>query len=432
MTMLEPDIETMPRDELAQLQLSRLKASVARAYDHVPYYRASFDGAGIDPRAVESLDALKAFPFVVKDVLRDNYPFGLFAVPREKVIRVHVSSGTTGKPTVVGYTARDLETWSGLMARAMAAAGLGPGDIVHNALGYGLFTGGLGFHDGAQRLECTVIPISGGLTERQILLLQDFKARGIFATPSYALNIADSAAAAGVDLASGALEIGIFGAEPWSNEMRRELETRLGIKAYDHYGLSEIMGPGVAAECDRQDGLHGWEDQFIFEVIDPESGERLPAGERGELVITTLTKEALPMVRYRTRDLTVLTDEPCPCGRTHLRIQRVTGRDDDMLIIRGVNLFPSQIESVLLQFPGIAPHYQLVLRRQGALDALTVEVEASPDVAAGGKEAMTDVGRDVAHHVKSLLGVTCAVQVKGPGEVPRSEGKAVRVRDLRN
>jgi phenylacetate-CoA ligase len=343
---------------------------------------------------------------------------------------VHASSGTTGKPTVVGYTARDIDTWSELMARSLACAGTRPGMLVHNAYGYGLFTGGLGAHYGAERLGCTVVPMSGGNTERQIVLLDDFKAEVLCATPSYALNIAEMAEREGVDLRRGPLKVGVFGAEPWSEAMRAELEARLGIKAVDIYGLSEILGPGVASECiEAQAGLHGWEDHFLFEIIDPETGRPLPAGGTGELVITTLTKEALPMIRYRTRDITRLDTRRCACGRTHARILRVTGRNDDMLIIRGVNVYPSQVEAVLVGFPDIEPHYQLVVEKKGPLDHLTVEVETTAAVA--GDEAMRAKAAAVQHHIKSMIGVSCDVAVKRPGELPRSQGKAVRVRDLR-
>jgi phenylacetate-CoA ligase len=358
--------------------------------------------------------------------MREHYPFGLFARPRTGLARLHASSGTTGKPTVVGYTRKDLDTWSGLMARSLACAGARPGDVVHNAYGYGLFTGGLGAHYGAERLGATVVPVSGGGTERQVALLLDFGARVLCATPSYALNIAEVAEREGFDLRKSSLEIGIFGAEPWSEAMRRELEARLGLKAVDVYGLSEIMGPGVAVECEAQDGLHGWEDHFLFEVIDPESGRPLPEGAEGELVITTLTKQALPMIRYRTRDITRLSCARCACGRTHLRLKRITGRNDDMLIIRGVNVYPSQIEAVLVGLPGIAPHYQLVLERRGSLDELTVEIEAL-----SARENRVELGQIAAHHIKSRIGITATVCVKSPGEVPRSQGKAVRVRDLR-
>jgi phenylacetate-CoA ligase len=427
--MFAPEIETMPRDKLAALQLEKLKKIVAHAYANVPHYKKKFDAMGIGPEDVVSLDDLARLPFTVKDDLRDNYPFGMFAVPQDQVVRVHASSGTTGKPTVVGYTREDLDTWANLMARSMAAAGARPGDMVHNAYGYGLFTGGLGAHYGAERLGCTVTPASGGFTERQIVLIQDFGSRVLCATPSYALNIAEVADKEGADLRQSKLEIGIFGAEPWSESMRKELDERLGIKSVDLYGLSEIVGPGVAAEClEARAGLHGWEDCFIFEVIDPETGEPVPMGEAGELVITTLAKWAQPMIRYRTRDITRLTDEKCVCGRTHVRILRVTGRNDDMLIIRGVNVYPSQVEAVLIGRPRIEPHYQLVIQREGIMDTMTVEVEAKAGVPV---EDYPAIAKDVEHHIKSRVGVTSRTVVLSPGEVPRSQGKAVRVRDLR-
>jgi phenylacetate-CoA ligase len=429
--MFDRGAETMPRGNLAALQLRRLKKSVTHAYQKVAHIRRKFGAAGVTPDTLGSLSDIAHFPFTEKADLRDTYPFGLFAVPREEVLRLHASSGTTGKPTVVGYTRADLDLWSDLMARTLACAGARPGDIVHNAYGYGLFTGGLGAHYGAERLGCTVVPVSGGGTERQVMLMRDFGAAILCATPSYALNIAEVAAGMGVDTAKSSLRYGVFGAEPWSEPMRRSLEARLGIKAIDIYGLSEILGPGVAAECHvAQNGLHGWEDHFLFEIVDPQTLKPLPLGEAGELVITTLTKEALPMVRYRTRDITRLSDEPCGCGRTHVRIMRVTGRDDDMLIIRGINVYPSQVEAVLVGFPGLAPHYQIVLTRDGPLDAMTVEVERTPD-ASGDVAACARQAGDVQHHLKSLIGVTCTVVVKAPGEVPRSQGKAVRVKDER-
>ena len=429
--MFDHDAETMPRRNLAALQLRRLKKSLKHAYQNVVHVRRKFDAVGVTPDTLGSLADIAHFPLTEKADLRDTYPFGLFAVPREQVLRLHASSGTTGKPTVVGYTRADLDLWSDLMARTLACAGARPGDIVHNAYGYGLFTGGLGAHYGAERLGCTVVPMSGGGTERQVMLMRDFGAAILCATPSYALNIAEVAAGMGVDIAGLPLRYGVFGAEPWSEPMRRNLEARLGIKAIDIYGLSEILGPGVAAECHlAQNGLHGWEDHFLFEVVDPQTLKPLPVGEAGELIITTLTKEALPMVRYRTRDITRLSDEPCACGRTHVRIMRVTGRDDDMLIIRGVNVYPSQVEAALVGFPGLAPHYQIVLTREGALDAMAIEVERTPD-APGDAEACARKAADVQHHLKSMVGVTCAVVVKAPGEVPRSQGKAVRVRDQR-
>jgi phenylacetate-CoA ligase len=429
--MFDRRVETMPRRALAALQTRRLKQTLERTYARVPHYREKFDALGVRPRDFKSLADISMFPFTLKSDLRDNYPFGMFAASHKSLRRLHASSGTTGKPTVVGYTQGDLDLWSDLMARSLACAGAVPGDVVHNAYGYGLFTGGLGAHYGAERLGCTVVPVSGGGTERQVTLLADFGANVLCATPSYALNIAEVAVAMGIDLRRVPLRIGVFGAEPWSEATRHNLEERLGITAVDVYGLSEILGPGVACEChSARAGLHGWEDHFFFEIIDPDTLQPLPMGESGELVITTLTKEALPMVRYRTRDITRLNDEPCICGRTHVRIMRVTGRDDDMLIIRGVNVFPSQLEAVLVGFPGLAPHYQIVLTREGALDAMTVEVEVAPD----GSAADLDRGgkaTEVSKHIKSLIGVTCGVVVKSPGEVPRSQGKAVRVRDER-
>src|SRR5471032_2104322 len=421
--------ETMPREEISRLQLRRLKASIKNAYDNVAFHRQRMKALGFEPGDLKRLEDLAGLPFTLKTDLRDHYPFGLFARPQAEVMRLHASSGTTGKPTVVGYTAKDIETWAEVMARSMYVAGTRPGDIVHNAYGYGLFTGGLGAHYGAERLRCTEVPISGGGTERQVTLINDFKASVLCATPSYALNIAEIAQKMGVDMKQSSLRVGLFGAEPWSDAMRRDLEARLGLMAVDVYGLSEIMGPGVACECHGvRSGLHGWEDHFLFETIDPETQQTLPVGATGELVITTLTKEAQPMIRYRTRDITRLSNQPCACGRTHVRILRVTGRNDDMLIIRGVNVYPSQVEAVLVGFPGIAPHYQIILTRDGALDAMTVEVELAP----GFTGDRFRKAEEVTHHIKSLIGVTCKVVVKPEGEVPRSQGKAVRVVDRRN
>ena len=427
-SFLHAEQETLPRELLASLQLERLQATVRNAYDNVPLVRSRLEAKGLRPADIRSLDDLAQLPFTVKTDLRDQYPFGLFARPVDQLSRLHASSGTTGKPTVVGYTQDDLDNWSDLMARSMYAGGARRGDVVHNAYGYGLFTGGLGAHYGAERLGAVVVPVSGGSTERQIGLIMDFKARVLCATPSYALAIAELAEQQGIDLRKSALRVGMFGAEPWSGAMRREIETRYGIKAIDVYGLSEIMGPGVACECECQNGLHGWEDHFLFEVIDPESGRALPEGEAGELVITTLTKQALPMLRYRTRDITRLTREPCDCGRTHVRILRITGRNDDMMIIRGVNVYPSQIEAVLLTRPNLAPHYQLVIERHGVLDEVGVEVEVLPGVPA---ERFAEVARDVSHQIKSMVGISTKVTVQPAGTIPRSQGKAVRVRDLR-
>jgi phenylacetate-CoA ligase len=429
--MFDPQAERIARGDLAALQLTRLRATLDLAYAKVPHVRAKFDAAGAQPELLKSLADIVRFPFATKADLRDTYPFGLFAVPRENLVRLHASSGTTGKATIVGYTADDLELWTNLMARCIACAGARPGDILHNAYGYGLFTGGLGVHYGGERLGCTVVPVSGGMTERQVTLMQDLRANILCATPSYALNIAEVADSMGVDIRELPLRFGIFGAEPWSESMRRDLEARIGLKAIDLYGLSEIIGPGVAVEChEARNGLHGWEDHFLFEVIDPKTLDPVPEGEAGELVLTTLSKQALPMVRYRTRDITRLTHEPCACGRTHVRIMRVTGRDDDMLIIRGVNVFPSQVEAVLVGFPGVAPHYQIALTREGSLDVMTLEVEAAPDASAD-EASRNQIADRVVRHIKERIGLTCGVVVKAPGEMPRSQGKAVRVKDLR-
>jgi len=425
---LNPMLETLPRDQLDELQVERLRESARNAYEHVPLHRERFTAAGIHPADIRKLADVRQLPFIQKADLRDHYPFGLFARPTHELARLHASSGTTGKPTVVGYTSADIDTWAELMARSFLAAGARHGDVVHNAYGYGLFTGGLGAHYGAEHLGAVVVPMSGGSTERQVTLIMDFGARVLCATPSYALAIAEVAESQGVDLRTSKLEVGLFGAEPWSQAMRSEIEARLGLKAVDIYGLSEIMGPGVACECECRDGLHGWEDHFLFEVIDPETQAVLPDGEAGELVITTLTKQALPMLRYRTRDITRITRDPCDCGRTHARLMRITGRDDDMLIIRGVNVYPSQIEAALIGRHAIAPHYQLIVQRRGALDEVDIEVEAQPGVPA---ESFAALAHDVAHHIKSQIGITTEVLVKPPGSIPRSQGKAVRVRDLR-
>ncbi len=427
---LHADLETMPREQLEQLQLQRLRDTVRNMWDNVPWHKPRLQAAGLrSADDIDSLDALQALPFTVKTDLRDNYPFGLFARPRQQLTRVHASSGTTGKPTVVGYTAQDLSNWADLVARSLYSAGARAGDMVHNAYGYGLFTGGLGAHDGATRLGATVLPISGGGTERQVSLMVDFRPRVLCSTPSYALAIAEVAERMGVDLRQSGLAVGLFGAEPWSDAMRSEIEARLGLRAVDIYGLSEIMGPGVACECEHRKGLHGWEDHFIFETIDPDTGKRIADGEAGELVITTLTKQALPMLRYRTRDITRLVRDTCDCGRTHVRILRVTGRNDDMLIIRGVNVYPSQLESVLVGRPGVAPHYQVVLMKDGVMDTVRLEIEALPGVPL---EQYPALAADAMHHIKSIVGISAHVDVLAPGAIPRSEGKAVRVRDLRS
>jgi phenylacetate-CoA ligase len=429
--LYDPQAETMPRRDLADLQLARLRKTLRHAYDNVPHMRRRFAETGVTPDHLKTLADIRHFPFTGKADLRDNYPFDLFAVPRDEIVRVHASSGTTGKPIVVGYTAADIRVWADLMARSLVGAGVTRRDIVHIAYGYGLFTGGLGAHYGAETLGCMVVPVSGGMTERQVTLMRDFGANVLCCTPSYALNIAEVAEASGIPRGALALRVGVFGAEPWSEAMRHELQSRLGLQAIDIYGLSEILGPGVACECTEQAGLHGWEDHFLFEVVDPKTLEPLPLGETGELVITTLSKVALPMVRYRTRDITRLTDEPCACGRSHVRIMRVTGRDDDMMIIRGINVYPSQVESVLVGLPGIAPHYQIVLTREQALDQMAVEVEIAPD-APRDDAARARIARDVQHRIKSTIGISCRVAAMLPGEVPRSQGKAVRVKDERH
>src|SRR6266851_9742249 len=429
--MLDRAAETMARGDLEALQLDRLRRTIERAHAKVAPVRRKLDAAGVSPDQIKTLADVARVPFATKSDLRDNFPFGLFAVPREDVLRLHASSGTTGQPTVVGYTRADLDLWSDLMARSLACMGGRPGDIFHNAFGYGLFTGGLGFHYGSERLGCTTVPVSGGATERQVTLIQDFGPRILGATPSYALNIAEVAEGMGIDLSKLSLRYGCFGAEPWSDAIRREIEAKFGIKAMDTYGLSEIIGPGVASECHQaQSGLHVWEDHFLCEVIDPDTLQVLPTGEAGELVLTTLTKEALPMIRYRTRDITRLTNEPCACGRTHRRMMRVTGRSDDMLIIRGVNVYPSQVEAHLVGFPGLAPHYQLVLTRDGPMDAITIEVELATPAPRDAPFA-AKIAADVREHIKAMVGVSCGVVLKAPGEVPRSQGKAVRVKDLR-
>ncbi len=423
---LEP-IETASRDEIAALQLDRLRWSLAHAYENSAFYRARFDAHGVHPSDLRSLDDLARFPFTTKTDLRDTYPFGMFAVPREKLARIHGSSGTTGKPTVVGYTKRDIDMWADLMARSIRASGGRAGDLVHVAYGYGLFTGGLGAHYGAERLGCTVVPISGGMTERQVTLMADFKPRIIMVTPSYMLSILDEFRRQGIDPRETSLAVGIFGAEPWTNAMRGEIEAAFDMHAVDIYGLSEIMGPGVANECvETKDGLHIWEDHFYPEIIDPETGRVLPDGALGELVFTTLTKEGLPMVRYRTRDLTRLLPGT---ARTMRRMEKVTGRSDDMIILRGVNVFPTQIEEQILKCRGLAPHFQIELMREGRMDGMVVHVEATPTAAVPEMRAAS--AKELAHHIKSVIGISTRIDVTEPGGVARSEGKAKRVVDNR-
>ena len=420
---------TLSTEALWALQLERLRKTLQLVYEHVPYYRRSFDATGVRPDDIETLADLERFPLTTKDDLRANYPFGMFAVPREEVVRIHASSGTTGKPTVVGYTRQDIETWAELMARSIAAAGGRRGDVVHVVYGYGLFTGGLGAHYGAERLGCTVVPVSGGMTERQVQLIADFEPRIIMVTPSYFLAILDEMERVGLDPAASSLEIGIFGAEPWTNEMRLEIEERSAMHAVDLYGLSEVIGPGVAQESvETKDGLHVWEDHFLPEIIDPDTHEVLADGEEGEIVFTSLTKEAMPIVRYRTRDLTRLL--PGTAHAPHRRMEKVTGRSDDMMIVRGVNVFPTQIEEQILRIEGLTPHYLCILTRPGRLDTLTVQVEAHG--ALDGAETAERLGNELAERVKHTVGVSIEVEVVPPGSLERSQGKAKRIDDRRH
>jgi phenylacetate-CoA ligase len=424
-TDLEP-IETASRDEIAGLQLRRLQGTLRQVYANVPHYRAAFDAKGIEPGDLRSLADLAKFPFTAKADLRANYPYGLFAVPREKIARIHASSGTTGKPTVVGYTRGDIDTWADLVARSIRAAGGRPGMRLHNAYGYGLFTGGLGLHYGAERLGVTVLPVSGGMTERQVQLIIDFEPDIITVTPSYMLAILDEFRRQGVDPRRTSLKVGIFGAEPWTNSMRQEIEQACDMHAVDIYGLSEVMGPGVANECvESKDGLHIWEDHFYPEIIDPVSGQVLPDGERGELVFTSLSKEAMPVIRYRTRDLTRLLPGT---ARSMRRMEKVTGRSDDMLIVRGVNVFPTQIEEQILNVAGLAPHYQIVLSREQRLDAMEVVVEAMPGA---DRDARGALAGELAQRIKNFIGVSVSISIADPGGVERSQGKARRVIDKR-
>ena len=420
---LEP-IERASRDEISALQLKRLQSTLRHAYRNVPHYRTAFDAAGANPDDVRSLADLARFPFTTKKELRDNYPFGMFAVPREQIVRIHASSGTTGKPTVVGYTKNDIDMWAGLVARSIRASGGRPGDIVHIAYGYGLFTGGLGAHYGAEKLGCTVIPMSGGMTERQVQLIQDFRPDIIMVTPSYMLAIAEEMRRQNIDPTSTSLSIGIFGAEPWTDAMRAEIEKAVDIDAVDIYGLSEVLGPGVANECiETKDGPTIWEDHFYPEIVDPQTGQPVADGEIGELVFTSLTKEALPIVRYRTRDLTRLLP---PTARSMRRMQKITGRSDDMMIIRGVNVFPTQIEELILKQPSLSAHYYCEISRPGTLDELRIYVEAAGNVEAGAAG-----GRALQHEIKSYIGVSSSVEVVAPGGVERSLGKAKRIVDKR-
>jgi len=419
-----PEAETLSRDRLHELQLARLNERLAYVYERVPFYNRAFDEARVRPE-LSSLEGLSGFPFTRKKDLRDNYPAGLFAVPLEQCLRVHASSGTRGKPTIVGYTRQDLADWAETCARAIVSAGGQPGDVIQNAYGYGLFTGGFGFHQGAELIGMTVVPTSSGNSARQILMLQDLGAKGLCCTPSYALNLGDTMREMGVDAAALRLRYGLFGAEPWTEQLRQQIEQAIpGLRACDVYGLSEIVGPGVAVDCSERNGLHIQEDQFLPEIVDPSTGEPLPSGSDGELVLTNLKKEALCLIRYRTGDICRLSEEPCPCGRTSVRMSKIKGRTDDMLIIRGVNVFPSEIEAALLAVPDVAPHYQLVVTREGALDAIEVQVEAVAQAAEGFESRL-------ARQLYEMLGLGCRVTLQPAKTIPRSEGKAIRVVDKR-
>ncbi|HEY5468088.1 MAG TPA: phenylacetate--CoA ligase [Coriobacteriia bacterium] len=430
--MFQPELETMGRERLEALQLERLRTQLARVYVNVPLYRRKFDEAGFRPEQVETLADLARVPFTVKDDLRSAYPFGMFAVPLRDIVRVHSSSGTTGQVSVVGYTRGDVERWSDLMARTLACAGATADDVVQVAYGYGLFTGGLGAHYGSERLGAMTIPVSGGNTARQVQILKDFGVTVLACTPSYALLIAETAASMGIDVKSLPLRVGVFGAEPWSEAMRDQIEDAMGITAIDIYGLSEVMGPGVAAECVHQNGLHVFEDHFLIEILDPQTMEPVPDGEQGEVVFTTLTKEGIPVIRYRTRDISRLVPGKCACGRTFRRMERVTGRTDDMLIIRGVNVYPSQIEQVLMGVEGVAPHYQVVLGKRGSMDTVEVQVEVGPEFAFDEIRELEALQRAVAGAIASALAVSVDVKLVELRSIQRSEGKAKRVVDLRN
>jgi len=427
------EFETLPREALEAIQLRRLRNTLERVYNNVPFYKKQLDEHGLKPGDIKSLEDLHRLPFTTKQDVRDNYPFGMFAVPMDSVVRIHASSGTTGKPVVVGYTARDIKTWSELMARTLMAGGATKGDIIHNAYGYGLFTGGLGFHYGAETLGASVIPISGGNTKRQVMIMTDFGPTVLTCTPSYALLLAEVAEEMGVDFKKLKFKSGIFGAEPWSEQMRQEIERKLNINAVDIYGLTEVIGPGVAVECiEAKNGLHIFEDHFIPEIIDPETGDPLPYGEKGELVFTTITKEAFPVIRYRTRDISALYKEPCCCGRTIVRMARVSGRTDDMLIIRGVNVFPSQIESVLMEMEEVAPHYQLVVDRIEHMDQLTVMVEVNENIFSDAVKNLQQLETKIKTNIKDMLGITTIVKLVEPKTIERSQGKAKRVIDNRH
>ena len=427
----QPEFETLPRDELEALQLFNLKRTVRRVYESVPFYREKMDAMGVKPEDIRGLEDVKHLPFTTKDDLRETYPFGLFAVPPEECVRIHASSGTTGKPVIAGYTPEDINIWAQTIARTICCGGGTSKDVLQNAYGYGLFTGGLGLHYGGELLGCMVIPVSGGNTERQLMLMQDLGSTILCGTPSYALTIVDEAADLGIDIRDLPLKAGLFGAEPWSEGAREVVEERMGISAHDIYGLTEVIGPGVSAECEAKAGLHIFDDHFIPEIIDPETLEPLPPGERGELVFTCITKRAMPLLRFRTRDITSLDVEPCECGRTHPRMARVTGRTDDMLIIRGVNVFPSQIEDVLTSIEGVEPQYQLVLTKEGRLDNLEVQVEVSAEVFSDEVGRLEQLAETIRDKVTSTLGIRVDVKLVEPKSIERSIGKAKRVIDLR-
>ncbi|HBF37977.1 MAG TPA: phenylacetate--CoA ligase [Firmicutes bacterium] len=430
--MWNQEMETIPRAELQRLQGERLRKTVERVYNNVPFYHRKFDEAGVKPEDIKSFQDVQKLPFTTKQDLRDNYPFGLFAAPQEEIVRIQASSGTTGKMTVVGYTKNDIGIWAEVMARTLGAGGVTRKDIVQVAYGYGLFTGGLGAHYGAERIGATVVPISGGNTKRQLQIMADFGTTTVACTPSYILYMAETAVEEGINIQEFPLRKGFFGAEPWSNNMRKEIEKKLNIKAYDIYGLCEIIGPGVAGECSEQNGLHVWEDHFLIEIIDPATGEVLPYGEKGEVVFTCLTKEALPLIRYRTRDISILYNEICRCGRTHLRMNRVMGRTDDMLIIRGVNVFPSQIESVLLEIGEAEPHYQLVVDRDGNMDDLEIWVEVSERLFSDQVRKLEEVEALIHREMQSTLGISARIKLVEPKTIARSEGKAKRIIDRRD
>ncbi|MEJ5297488.1 MAG: phenylacetate--CoA ligase family protein [Armatimonadota bacterium] len=427
----DPKAETMSREELEKLQLERLQATVRRVYERVPFYREKLDAAGVKPEDIRTLEDVQKLPFTCKDDMRAAYPYGLFAAPLKDIVRIHASSGTTGLSTVVGYTRRDLRNWSDLVARLLTAGGVTRHDVVHISFGYGLFTGGFGLHQGSERIGASVIPVSSGNTERQVRLMKDFGATALVGTPSYALHIAETMYEMGVSPDELSLRVGLFGAEPSSETLRREIEAKLQILATDNYGLSEVMGPGVSGECLNKNGLHINEDHFLAEIINPETGEALPEGYTGELVLTTLTKEGIPLLRYRTRDLTRLDSSPCSCGRTFRRMARVQGRTDDMMIIRGVNVFPSQIENVLLEIEGVEPHYELVLDRVGALDTLEIRVEVTPEIFEGRMAGLVELEKKIRQKVQSECGITPTVSLVEPKSIQRSQGKAKRVIDKR-